>query len=531
MAAHWRCAIGALAAVLALGLPVDVAAGVAPPVEETMIVGGGDTPITTVPWQVLVTSRSATCGGSLIAPTWVITAAHCLDGVGPLSGLGVLIGRATVSQAGVTEVIRPSATYIHPAYSSGSKAHDVALLSLPEPVVLSSQVAVIGLPVGRDPVAWPAAGTDAFISGWGSTRDRGPSADSLQGAWIRVLRGPADVDCGSYGVSFQSAIMICAGTPGGGADSCQGDSGGPLAVNDGGRWVLAGVTSFGVGCGLATYPGIYTRISAMLPWIASRVPVAGTPGVPTAVSVLQTGPQQVSVAWRASGDDGGGLISGYLVTAAPSGLSCTTTTVTCVISGLPIGQTQQITVVAESSAGRSPATSPVTVTVTEQVRGRPAEVNVIPRSGALRVAWQVPTAADGALGYRAVADPGGKSCETATGLGCTIVGLTPGRRHTVRVWPLLNGTPVGEPATSSERVCALPRLEVGQRVLADQVVRRGCLSLAGAADLRITVGAGTRACAVRGQALTVTRPGTCRVAASSAGRGQAATLLFTVQRD
>ena len=89
--------------------------------------------------------------------------------------------------------------------------------------------------------------------------------------WVRV---PAisNSDCNSaYGGGITDS-MICAGYPGvGGKDACQGDSGGPFVCNDGGKAVVAGTTSFGFGCALADYPGVYSRTTTALDWIKANM--------------------------------------------------------------------------------------------------------------------------------------------------------------------------------------------------------------------------------------------------------------------
>jgi secreted trypsin-like serine protease len=66
--------------------------------------------------------------------------------------------------------------------------------------------------------------------------------------------------------------MIAAGLPEGGRDACQGDSGGPFVVRDGGgRWLLAGVTSWGIGCARPGLPGLYTRLSRYWNWIDQHI--------------------------------------------------------------------------------------------------------------------------------------------------------------------------------------------------------------------------------------------------------------------
>ena len=91
---------------------------------------------------------------------------------------------------------------------------------------------------------------------------------------LQYVRVPAitNAACNNdYGGSITDS-MICAGYPGvGGKDACQGDSGGPFVCNDGGKAVIAGVVSWGNGCALADYPGVYARTTYFLDWIKSQM--------------------------------------------------------------------------------------------------------------------------------------------------------------------------------------------------------------------------------------------------------------------
>ena len=143
--------------------------------------------------------------------------------------------------------------------------------------------------------AVPPSGTDAFIAGWGKTSEEGASAQFLQEARIPLID---DIECAAlYENSFMPETMFCAGFSHGGIDSCQGDSGGPLVVINGNVPTLAGVVSWGVGCGRQGYYGVYAKSSSAIEWIKSAAGEMGhkafaTTPAPTVAAAAEM--QQVS---------------------------------------------------------------------------------------------------------------------------------------------------------------------------------------------------------------------------------------------
>merc|ERR1712008_598668 len=151
------------------------------------------------------------------------------------------------------------------------------------PLELNEEVKPACLPSSAGYLDVSSSEDRCFTSGWGTLSSSGSSPEICQYVRVPAITNAA---CNNdYGGSITDS-MICAGYPGvGGKDACQGDSGGPFVCNDGGKAVIAGVVSWGNGCALADYPGVYARTTYVLDWIKSQMGSSGTappPGSTTA---------------------------------------------------------------------------------------------------------------------------------------------------------------------------------------------------------------------------------------------------------
>ncbi|CAL8361869.1 unnamed protein product [Merluccius merluccius] len=236
------------------------------------IIGGTAAKKGQTPWQVSLHFRgSHTCGGVLITRDFVVTAAHCFPGSQAsslvLNNWHVYAG--VLSQDDLPPPYEVDKILLNENYNNKTNDQDIALLKLTAPVDFSDSVAPACLP-GFDQRF--LHGTECWTSGFGTTEEGAADASrDLMEVSVDIIDRRV---CNSSKVysGRVSKNMICAGDLNGGRDSCQGDSGGPLVCQDkDDRWFLVGITSWGGGCGRSQQPGVYTKVTSMLPWIQSKM--------------------------------------------------------------------------------------------------------------------------------------------------------------------------------------------------------------------------------------------------------------------
>ncbi|KAF0303034.1 Serine protease 33 [Amphibalanus amphitrite] len=247
----------------------------------TRIVGGSGAPYGAFPWQAHIKVRRAGywvhhCGGAVVSPQHVLTAAHCMvthDRDQYLVVLGDHTNDAVEEHEAAYAIDK---LVIHPAYDKPGKRHDLAVLRLRagsnKKSVYSARVSPVCLPA---PFERPADGTECVVSGWGLTdpADDASLASSLLAARVAVIPEKVCASAKVYGAKrhFFPEGTLCAGYLEGGVDSCGGDSGGPLACRLDGTFQLVGLVSWGDSCAGPNKPGVYTRVAQYTDWIRQNL--------------------------------------------------------------------------------------------------------------------------------------------------------------------------------------------------------------------------------------------------------------------
>jgi len=238
----------------------------------TRIVGGTNAKPGAWPWQVTMDYKGQTgnhwCGGSIVSPQWIVSAAHCFGySVDPDQYTIVAGDHDLNGQEGYEQNIPIEKIIEHPKYNPyANHDYDLALIKLKTPLTFNQRVR---------PVCFPkfdfSSDTNCYVTGWGHLYEEGHLPQILQQARVPLItRNSCQAAYKDLGYTVTKR-MRCAGYAAGGIDACQGDSGGPLVCSKDSKWYLMGAVSWGIGCARPGRYGVYADMMDLKYWAQETI--------------------------------------------------------------------------------------------------------------------------------------------------------------------------------------------------------------------------------------------------------------------
>ncbi|KAL9985662.1 hypothetical protein ACROYT_G008088 [Oculina patagonica] len=224
---------------------------------NTRIVGGTEAPINSWPWQVMLmtSSNRQFCGGSLIDPSWVLTAAHCVRRSSP-SRVKVRLGAhyRVSGSVGTEQDINVEKIITHESYHKPKTySNDIALLKLAKPATLGRGVGLVCLSHPSNALPIDNANKKCWITGWGTLSSGGSQPNALMQASVWT----------------KGELMLARAT---------------VVCEFNGRWYLEGATSWGYGCAAPNKFGVYANVGNLRSWVLSKMGSITPPTPPPATT-------------------------------------------------------------------------------------------------------------------------------------------------------------------------------------------------------------------------------------------------------
>lgn len=229
------------------------------PLIANRVVNGSDALYAEFPYMASLRTRTGmhTCGATILATDWILTAAHCIYSENP-EDYSVQYGTNEISRNG-DYIVKVKKIVVHQGYDGDNNfIHDIAVLQLEEPIEFNKNVHPVQIP---EYLELTEGGVGAMVVGWGYNDTAGMLQNWLQKVELETV---TDSECRKLHFERIHSTNICAGVVEGGKGQCTGDSGGPLLVNN----KQVGIVSWSMKpCTAAPYPGVFTEISYYTEWL------------------------------------------------------------------------------------------------------------------------------------------------------------------------------------------------------------------------------------------------------------------------